>query len=193
MRQAQATYVGYFWSPNEDEQKVKEVLQNYPTTDFQRYSNHRISPPTYIKTNDFTYPFQEIVNTYGMPMYKEVNPAVFAIISFPFLFGVMFGDMGHGTLMFLFGVLLIILHPFLKGGALDAAFQLRYLFTMMGFYAAYNGLIYNEVFAIPVEFFPSCYTSYSYPMNWTDPYSPWTYHRKFDDCVYDIGVDPRWA
>jgi V-type H+-transporting ATPase subunit a len=39
-------------------------------------------------------------------MYKEINPAIFAIITFPFLFGVMFGDIMHGTMLFVFSVIL---------------------------------------------------------------------------------------
>jgi V-type H+-transporting ATPase subunit a len=41
-------------------------------------------------------------------MYKEVNPAVFACVSFPFLFGVMFGDMGHGLLLLILGIVLVL-------------------------------------------------------------------------------------
>jgi V-type H+-transporting ATPase subunit a len=37
-----------------------------------------------------------IINTYGVPRYREINPAVFTVASFPILFGVMFGDVGHG-------------------------------------------------------------------------------------------------
>jgi len=48
------------------------------------------------------------VNTYGIPRYKEFNPAVFTTITFPFLFGVMFGDIAHGFLLFLCGILLIV-------------------------------------------------------------------------------------
>lgn len=64
---------------------------------------------------------------------------------------------------------------------------------MMGFYAAYNGLIYNEVFAIPVEFFTSCYSLDYSRENASDPTSPMTFQRLHEDCVYDIGLDPRWA
>lgn len=62
--------------------------------------------PSFFETNDVTAPFQEIVNTYGVPMYKEVNPAIFTIVTFPFLFGVMFGDIMHGSMLLIFAIIL---------------------------------------------------------------------------------------
>lgn len=91
-------------------------------------------------------------------MYKEVNPAIFAQVTFPFLFGVMFGDMGHGTLLLIFGLGLVFMNEKLKGTAAEPLLMARYILTMMGFFAIFNGLIYNEVFSMPVEFFQSCYT-----------------------------------
>ncbi len=65
-------------------------------------------PPTYFNLNDFTSPFQLITDTYGVPNYKEVNPTYFAIITFPFEFGVMFGDFGHGGMLLLGSILICI-------------------------------------------------------------------------------------
>ena len=69
--------------------------------------NININPPTYIPTNEFLYAFQEIVNIYGIPRYREINPGFFNVITFPFLFGVMFGDIGHGIIILLFSLYLI--------------------------------------------------------------------------------------
>ena len=48
------------------------------------------------------------MNSYGTSAYQEVNPGLFAIITFPFLFAVMFGDIGHGFIIF-FAALRMIL------------------------------------------------------------------------------------
>jgi V-type H+-transporting ATPase subunit a len=57
------------------------------------------TPPTFFKTNKLTVVFQGIVDTYGAPRYGEANPALFSIMTFPFLFGVMYGDVGHAVLL----------------------------------------------------------------------------------------------
>jgi V-type H+-transporting ATPase subunit a len=65
------------------------------------------------KNNEFTIVFQEIVNTYGIPSYKEANPAVFTCVTFPFQYGIMFGDIGHGLVLAFIGTVLCIGDSFL--------------------------------------------------------------------------------
>jgi V/A-type H+-transporting ATPase subunit I len=50
--------------------------------------------------------FQTLVTTYSRPRYEEVDPTVLMTITFPLLFGAMFGDVGHGLLLVLLGWLL---------------------------------------------------------------------------------------
>jgi V-type H+-transporting ATPase subunit a len=89
-----------------DQLKNKQHIKGISYSCLDRHQ-FNLQPPTFFKTNGFTGPFQLIVDTYGIPRYGEINPGLFAIPFFPFLFGVMFGDIGHGGLLLLFGLYLI--------------------------------------------------------------------------------------
>jgi V-type H+-transporting ATPase subunit a len=77
----------------------------------------------------------------------------------------MFGDMGHGSVLLIFGLVLVLFNEQIKKTPLKAASELRYLLLLMGFMATYCGFIFNEFFAMPVNIFDSCY--------WTDDRHRW--------------------
>ena len=71
----------------------------------------------------------------------------------------MFGDFGHGFLMTLTATAMIVFEKTLLRTKLDEltymAFYGRYIMLMMGIFSMYTGLIYNDVFSLSFEAFPS--------------------------------------
>lgn len=111
-------------------------------------------PPTSFPKNEFTSGFQALVDTYGIPRYREVNPGPFAVVQFPFLFGIMFGDIGHGFLLGLFGYLLIRnadKMSKIKDDMVVMCYGGRYVILLNGICGVFVGTLYNEIFGIPTE------------------------------------------
>ncbi|KAK4804558.1 hypothetical protein SAY86_004375 [Trapa natans] len=150
------------------------------------------SPPTYFRTNKFTIAFQEIVDAYGVAKYQEANPAVFTIITFPFLFAVMFGDWGHGICLFLATLYFIMRERKLSrqklGDITEMIFGGRYVIMMMALFSIFTGLIYNEFFSVPFELFgPSAYGCRDLSCRDTT-----TSGLVKVGPTYPFGVDPKW-
>ena len=101
-----------------------------------------------------------ITDTYGVPSYKEANPSVLSSITFPFFFGIMFGDIGHGSIIMILGTILTMFSDQLKMLNIPAVTKIlhgKYLILMMGFFATYMGFIYNDFMSLPTRVFNSCY------------------------------------
>ena len=136
------------------------------------------------------------------PLDREVNPAIFTMMTFPFLFAVMFGDFGHGILMLLFALVLVLNERSLGSQALDditsMLFSGRYCILLMSLFSIYTGVIYNEFFSIPMTIAgPTHFQCY------IDGHaSPTTQLRdcghsdgvivRPGDYPYPFGVDPAW-
>ncbi|CAH8470195.1 unnamed protein product [Schistosoma margrebowiei] len=163
------------------------------------------NPPTYHRTNKFTYAFQSIIDAYGVARYREVNPALFTVITFPFLFAVMFGDAGHGLLMFLFALWMVVCERKLSanksGGEIwNIFFNGRYIILLMGLFSIYTGLIYNDIFSLSANIFGSSwYPTYDNSalskevrLQLEPRTSVNVSDRMYAGYPYPFGLDPVW-
>jgi len=180
------------WIPSNRREDIERVLDVVTSnkgvgravlTDQEPKGDH----PTSFETNKFTKSFQLIVDTYGVPRYQEFNPAVPTIVTFPFLFGVMYGDIFHGSCLFLFASLLVFGESYWQrqklGEMAQSIFSGRYVLFLMGIFAIYCGLIYNDCMSIMIN-------------GWNG--SQWTWYASSSSVVmiqrkvYAVGVDPVW-
>jgi len=156
------------------------------------------TPPTHFDLNKFTTPFQDFVDTYGTPRYKEANPALFTAMTFPFLFGIMYGDIGHGAVLLLGALYLVASERSMEGKRngemMDAVFGSRYMLLLMGVFAVYCGLVYNDFFALGLNLFGSRYewAAGAEAGDAAGRVSGCSAMSGDPSCVYPFGVDPAW-
>ncbi|XP_055907921.1 V-type proton ATPase 116 kDa subunit a 1-like isoform X2 [Eupeodes corollae] len=195
--------IGECWVPTNDWMIVQRALADGSAQvgssipSFLNVIKTNEPPPTYNRTNRFTQGFQNLIDAYGIASYREANPALYTIITFPFLFAVMFGDVGHGLILLLFGGWMVIWEKKLSrsrggGEVWTIFFGGRYIILLMGMFSLYTGFIYNDLFSKSMNVFGSVWkVHYNYstvkdnPSLQLDP-------KTFTEGVYPVGMDPIW-
>ncbi|EPY52747.1 V-type ATPase V0 subunit A [Schizosaccharomyces cryophilus OY26] len=147
------------------------------------------TPPTYFRVNKFTEAFQSLIDSYGVATYREVNHGIVAIVTFPFLFAIMFGDLGHGAIMACVALMFIMHEKTLAAKKdldeiLGMIFYGRYMVLLMGLFSMYVGFIYNDLFSKPMSIFTS---RWAWPVKSED-----TAAKAIQTGTYPIGIDPAW-
>jgi V-type H+-transporting ATPase subunit a len=197
--------IGECWIPSQDLPNVQKALSDGSDAvgsaipSFLNVIATREKPPTFNRTNKFTRGFQTLIDAYGVASYQEANPALYTIITFPFLFGIMFGDLGHGTIMTLFALWMVVYETRLgakksNNEIWNIFFGGRYIILLMGIFSCYTGFVYNDVFSKSMNLFGS---------KWKITYNASTVMTTKDlqlnpaseallDDVYEYGLDPVW-
>jgi len=128
------------WIPARDlartEKTLAGVLKSPFRLDARRPSaEERPLVPSYLPKRWLMAPFATLVKQYGIPRYGEVDPTVIFAVTFIAMFGMMFGDIGHG--------LTIVLASWLARRKLKSF--TAFVFCI-GLSATLFGLLYGSVF-----------------------------------------------
>jgi len=113
-----------------------------------------VEPPTLLRSGRLSKRFRPLVDTYGATRYADVDPTPFAAASFVLMFGMMFGDVGHGLLLAAFGLYLRTT----KAARLQGLRPLWAFPFAGGLSAAAFGLLYGEAFG-PTGLVPALWVS----------------------------------
>ena len=165
--QLRHTYVVVGWVPTENleslttrlKQASPEILIDTIPTD---RSGHHSNVPVALTTNRWLRPIQMLVTTYGRPSYGELDPTWLMAITFPLLFGAMFGDLGQGLVLLLAGILID------RGIILKGMQSLGLLIAYCGASAAIFGFLYGSIFLFEGHLIEE-YLGFHFEAPWISP------------------------
>ncbi len=95
------------WTPSESLDALSSALAPYGGAVVCLSSPQGSQPPTVLRGASAAAAFQPLVNTYGTVPYSDLNPSVLAGVAYVVMFGMMFGDVGHGALLLALGVVVM--------------------------------------------------------------------------------------
>ncbi|MCB0124593.1 MAG: hypothetical protein KDE58_20200, partial [Caldilineaceae bacterium] len=116
-----------------DSRAIIEVLEPDET---------RLQVPTRLHNPAWLTPFEGLVTTFGIPAYNELDPTLLVGVTFVLMYGMMFGDIGHGLLLALAGLWL--------RRRKDSVGQLAPVLIAAGVSAVLFGTLYGTVLGMPL-------------------------------------------
>jgi len=125
------------WMPEKEAKKLEaemaDVLECIIEVDDIAFD---CNPPTKLENPKIFKPFELYIQMYGLPAYNEFDPTILVALTYAFIFGVMFGDLGQGFFICVGGFLLYKIKNFTLGAIISAA----------GIFSMFFGLMFGSVF-----------------------------------------------
>jgi V/A-type H+-transporting ATPase subunit I len=144
------TYLIVGWVPSARlevlTQQLKQASRNIliDVTPFKRGEAQSQNVPVSLQNPGILGSFQQLVTTYARPRYEEIDPTLLITLTFPLLFGAMFGDVGHGLVLALLGGLLASR----RVSALRGMASLGTVIATCGLAAVLFGFLYGSIFGL---------------------------------------------
>lgn len=117
------------------QQEVKEDAITFCIVE-DDHNNIISRPPTKLKNPRLFRPFEMFIRMYGLPSYNEIDPTILVGITYSFLFGFMFGDVGQGLCLLIGGLLLYRIKKI----------NLAAIISCCGFFSTIFGFLFGSVF-----------------------------------------------
>lgn len=127
------------WMPEKDVEHFMEEVKNdselFVVVE-DDHSDYFGEPPTKLKNPKLFKPFEMFIRMYGLPAHNEIDPTMWVAITYTFIFGVMFGDVGQGLCLAIGGGLL---YKFKK-------WNLAGIISIAGIFSTIFGFMFGSVF-----------------------------------------------
>ena len=135
------------WAPGADalalEQRIREITNGrcvIEATAAEKIAGAEV--PVLLRHPRWLRPFAMLVTAYGLPQYGELEPTLFVAVSYLLMFGMMFGDAGHGFVLALAGLLLQ------STGQRPGLRQVGLLLLFAGGSSIISGAVYGSYFGL---------------------------------------------
>ncbi len=146
------TYVIHGWVPSTSVYNVSNIIreeaEDLATIEAVEPSKKEM-PPTMVKNPKFAEPLETVTGAYGTPAYDEYDPTSLVSITFPLIFGFMFGDVGQGLVIALIGYFIGF-----KLSVEESVKKAGRTILLCGVSATFVGFLYGAVFSIEGLFEP---------------------------------------
>jgi len=140
------TYVVHGWVPSEEVYRISGIIREEAEGLCSIESSspaHGEKPPTFVSNPEAAKPLEVITQAYGVPDYHEHDPTPVVAVTFPLIFGLMFGDVGQGLVIALIGY-----YVGFKSKMEEGAKKAGRVVMLCGISATIVGFLYGAVFSL---------------------------------------------
>ncbi|SHJ54268.1 V-type ATP synthase subunit I [Hespellia stercorisuis] len=138
------TDVEKFLHEIKDDDKIFVVVED-------DHDNYFGEPPTKLNNPKVFKPFEMFIQMYGLPAHDEMDPTVFVALTYTFIFGVMFGDVGQGLCLLIGGAIIYKVKKAPLAGIISTAGIFSTIFGFMfGSFFGFEDVI-EPIWIRPIE------------------------------------------
>jgi len=154
LKKTRKTYIFSGWVPSGEKRRVegeilraargRAIVEIVSPEEIAGVKSGKVKVPVLLKHPGFFRPFEMLVSSYGLPEYTFIDPTIFVAVSFLVMFGMMFGDVGHGAILMSLGWLL----GWRNGGIKGAGKQIGRLMFYCGISSVIFGFLFGSIFGL---------------------------------------------